>query len=138
MNKLWIWILRLVQMIRVWINNWWPCWWSWRIFCWFLKLFQRNRFLRSRYTVRSFIIIKNYIAAPVNNGMLTPIEAGIGSLLAFWRFLTYKTPAGNPKITPYQKPFYYVLLKCSKATFIAETSYESYLKSDISFIELLW
>jgi len=57
---------------------------------------------------------------------------GTGRGALFEIFLIKRYPAGNPKITPYQKPFYYVLLICSNATFIAELSYESYLKSAIN------
>ena len=69
-------------------------------------------------------------------GMVAEMIGGTGNLEAAWRFLTEINPSGIPKITPYQKPFYSVCLRCSKATFMDETSYESYLKSVIILIYL--
>jgi hypothetical protein len=77
------------------------------------------------------MIIINYIIEPAIIGTAAFNINGMGNLICFWRALFQSNPAGIPKITPYQKPFSYVCLKCSKATFIDETSYESYLKSVI-------
>lgn len=99
-------------------------------------LFLRNRLLHSMCILRNYLYSIYYINDPVNKGMATASGTGIGNGFDFLKFRTINNPAGTPAKTPYQKPFYYVCLNLSKATFIAETSYESYLKSAILLIKL--
>lgn len=86
--------------------------------------------------LRNYIYHIFYINDPDNNGIATAKGTGTGSGAFFFKLLTTNNPAGIPAKTPHQNPFYYVCLNLSKATFIAETSYESYLKSAILLIKL--
>lgn len=81
--------------------------------------------------LRNYFYLYFYINDPDNKGTATANGSGIGNGLDLFKFRTNNNPAGTPAKTPHQKPFYYVCLNLSKATFIAETSYESYLKSAI-------
>lgn len=100
-------------------------------------MFLRSLILHSMCIVRNYFYLNIYITDPVTNGMATANGIGNANGLVFFMFWTINNPTGNPAKTPHQKPLYYVCLNLSKATFIAETSYESYLKSAILLINFL-